>query len=141
MHCMVRAKDLEHTMKFWRAIGLVETRRKESTQGRYTLVFMAPTRGAAEIEITWNWPDAATGESEVFAPPSRSFGHVAYAVDDVYVASQRVLDEGFTLARPPKDGRMAFAVSPDGVSVELLQKGEALEPREPWTTMANVGTW
>jgi lactoylglutathione lyase len=141
LHTMVRASNLEATMAFFSALGLVETRRKESQNGKFTLVFMASCQGAPEIEITYNWPDEATGETETFAPPSRSMGHLAFAVDDIYAKCEALEKAGIVINRPPRDGRMAFVISPDGISVELLQKGDALEPREPWKSMANIGSW
>ena len=140
LHTMVRAKDLERTMSFFAALGLRETRRKESQNGKFTLVFMASAPGAPEIEITYNWPDE-NGETETFAPPSRSMGHLAFAVDDIYAKCASLRDAGIVINRPPRDGRMAFVISPDGISVELLQKGDALAPAEPWASMQNVGSW
>lgn len=122
-------------MEFFQAIGLKETRRKESQNGRFTLVFMASSPGAPEIEITWNW------DPEVFAEPSRSMGHLAYGVDDIYALCQSLQDKGVDILRPPRDGRMAFVKSPDGISVELLQKGAPLEPKEPWASMPSTGSW
>eukprot|EP00547_Thalassionema_nitzschioides_P018901 CAMPEP_0194242012 /NCGR_PEP_ID=MMETSP0158-20130606/7677_1 /TAXON_ID=33649 /ORGANISM="Thalassionema nitzschioides, Strain L26-B" /LENGTH=167 /DNA_ID=CAMNT_0038977013 /DNA_START=121 /DNA_END=624 /DNA_ORIENTATION=- len=135
LHTMIRSMDLKKTMGFFEAIGLQETRRKESENGRFTLVFMASSPGAPEIEITYNW------DPEVFAEPSRSMGHLAYAVDDIYGLCASLQDKGVTILRPPRDGRMAFIKSPDGISVELLQKGTPLEPQEPWVSMSNTGTW
>ncbi|MQX36215.1 VOC family protein [Roseospira navarrensis] len=136
LHTMVRVSDLEAAMAFWRdTLGLTETRRKESEKGRFTLVYLGASENPeAEIELTWNWdPEELDG--------GRNFGHVAFAVDDVYAACQRIMDRGVTINRPPRDGRMAFIRSPDGISVELLQKGEALPPAEPWASMENTGTW
>ena len=141
LHTMVRSTNLERTMAFYAALGLVETRRKESQNGKFTLVFMASCAGAPEIEITYNWPDATTGETETFAPPSRSMGHLAFAVDDIYAKCEELRRAGIVINRPPRDGRMAFVISPDGISVELLQKGEALAPAEPWASMENIGSW
>ena len=135
LHAMVRASDLERTMRFFRAIGLRETRRKSSENGRFTLVFMASAPGAPEIEITHNW------DPEEFAPPSRSMGHLAYAVDDIFAKATELRDAGIEILRPPRDGKMMFVKSPDGISVEILQKGEPLEAREPWASMPNVGSW
>ena len=140
LHTMIRAKDLERTTRFFAALGLRETRRKDSEKGKFTLVFMASAPGAPEIEITHNWPDG-NGETETFAPPSRSMGHLAFAVDDVYAKCTELRDAGIVINRPPRDGRMAFVISPDGISVELLQKGDALAPAEPWASMPNVGSW
>jgi len=135
LHTMIRSMDLQATMNFFEAIGLRETRRKESESGRFTLVFMASVSGAPEIEITYNW------DPEVFAEPSRSMGHLAYGVDDIYALCDSLQAKGITILRPPRDGRMAFIKSPDGISVELLQKGAPLEPREPWASMSNTGSW
>jgi lactoylglutathione lyase len=140
LHTMIRAKDLERTMSFFAALGLRETRRKDSDKGKFTLVFMASAPGAPEIEITHNWPDE-NGETETFAPPSRSMGHLAFAVDDAYAKCAELQNAGIVINRPPRDGRMAFVISPDGISVELLQKGDALAPAEPWASMQNVGSW
>ena len=137
LHSMVRVRDLTASLAFYcDALGLVEVRRKESPQGRYTLVFLAtPGQGdVAEVELTWNWDVEDYGSA-------RNFGHLAYEVDDIYAACQRLLDHGVTIARPPRDGRMAFVRSPDHVSIELLQKVAALAPAEPWTSMPNVGVW
>jgi len=114
---------------------LVEIRRRDVPQGRYTLVFLAaPGDESAQVELTYNW------DAEVYSS-GRNFGHLAYAVDDIYAACQRLLDGGVTINRPPRDGRMAFVRSPDGISIELLQRGAALPPTEPWASMENTGTW
>ncbi len=136
LHTMVRVSDLEHSLDFYcNKLGLVELHRKEVPQGRFTLVFLAaPGDEAAQVELTYNWdPETYSG--------GRNFGHLAYAVDDIYAACQRLQDGGVTINRPPRDGRMAFVRSPDGISVELLQAGDALPPREPWASMENSGTW
>jgi len=136
LHTMVRVSDLEHSLDFYcNKLGLVELHRKEVPQGRFTLVFLAaPGDEAAQVELTYNWdPETYSG--------GRNFGHLAYAVDDIYAACQRLQDEGVTINRPPRDGRMAFVRSPDGISVELLQAGDALPSREPWASMENSGTW
>jgi lactoylglutathione lyase len=143
LHTMVRVSDLDAALRFWcDALGLSEVRRTESEKGRFTLVFLAAPkdrdRSAAErspeVELTWNWdPETYTG--------GRNFGHLAYKVDDVYAACQRLMDAGVTINRPPRDGNMAFVRSPDGISIELLQEGEPLAPAEPWTSMPNVGAW
>ena len=136
LHTMVRVSDLEHSMDFYcNKLGLVELHRKEVPQGRFTLVFLAaPGDEAAQVELTYNWdPETYSG--------GRNFGHLAYAVDDIYAACQRLQEGGVTINRPPRDGRMAFVRSPDGISVELLQAGDALPPREPWASMENSGTW
>ena len=136
LHTMVRVSDLNASLEFYcNKLGLVEVRRKDVPQGRFTLVFLAaPGDEEAQVELTHNWdPEEYTG--------GRNFGHLAYAVDDIYAACQRLLDGGVTINRPPRDGRMAFVRSPDGISIELLQKGEALSPREPWASMENSGSW
>ena len=136
LHTMVRVSDLDASLEFYcNKLGLVEVRRKDAPQGRFTLVFLAaPGDEDAQVELTHNWdPEEYTG--------GRNFGHLAYAVDDIYAACQRLLDGGVTINRPPRDGRMAFVRSPDGISIELLQKGEALSPREPWASMENSGSW
>ena len=135
LHTMLRVDDLDATMKFFTALGLTETRRKESEKGKFTLVFMASAPGAPEIELTHNWG------GEKFKEPSRSFGHLAYATDDIYKLCQSLKDQGITINRPPRDGKMAFVKSPDGISVELLQKGAPLEPAEPWASAENIGEW
>ena len=136
LHTMVRVSDLDESLDFYcNKLGLVELRRNEVPQGRFTLVFLAaPGDEEAQVELTFNWdPEEYTG--------GRNFGHLAYAVDDIYAACQRLLDGGVTINRPPRDGRMAFVRSPDGISIELLQKGAALPPAEPWASMENSGTW
>jgi len=136
LHTMVRVSDLEESLDFYcDKLGLVELSRKDVPQGRYTLVFLAaPGDESAQVELTYNWdPEAYSG--------GRNFGHLAYAVDDIYAACQKLSDGGVTINRPPRDGRMAFVRSPDGISIELLQRGAALPPREPWASMENQGTW
>ena len=136
LHTMVRVTDLEESLAFYRdGLGLVETRRKEVPAGRYTLVFLAPPGDeSSELELTWNWdPEEYTG--------GRNFGHLAYAVDDIYALCQKLMDAGVTINRPPRDGHMAFVRSPDGISVELLQKGDDLPLCEPWASMENQGSW
>jgi lactoylglutathione lyase len=136
LHTMVRVTNLDESLDFYcNKLGLVELRRKEVPQGRFTLVFLsAPGDESAQVELTHNWdPENYSG--------GRNFGHLAYAVDDIYAACQRLADGGVTINRPPRDGRMAFVRSPDGISIELLQRGEALPPREPWASMENTGTW
>ena len=133
---MVRVTDLAASLRFYcEGLGLREVRRREVPQGRYTLVFLAaPGDEAAQVELTHNWdPEAYTG--------GRNFGHLAYAVGDIYAACARLAARGVTDNRPPRDGRMAFVRSPDGISVELLQEGAALAPAEPWSSMPNTGTW
>ncbi|HSQ68893.1 MAG TPA: VOC family protein [Steroidobacteraceae bacterium] len=136
LHTMVRVTDLERSLDFFcDALGLRELRRYDSEQGRYTLVFLAaPGDDQAQVELTYNWdPEQYT--------IGRAFGHLAYAVDDVYLACEQLQQRGVTINRPPRDGRMAFVRSPDGISIELLQKGEPLPPREPWLSMPNTGSW
>ena len=136
LHTMVRVSDLEASLRFYRdALGLEVLSKKEVPQGRFTLVFLAaPGDSAAQVELTFNWdPETYTG--------GRNFGHIAYAVEDIYAACQRLVDHGVTILRPPRDGRMAFVRSPDGVSIELLQHGSSLAPAEPWISMPNTGTW
>jgi lactoylglutathione lyase len=136
LHTMVRVTDLEESLKFYcDGLGLEEVRRREVPAGRFTLVFLAPPGDAsAELELTWNWdPEEYTG--------GRNFGHLAYAVDDIYALCQKLMDAGVTINRPPRDGHMAFVRSPDGISIELLQKGDALPASEPWLSMENIGTW
>jgi len=141
LHTMVRVTDLDASMKFYRdALGLEEVRRSEHAAGRFTLVYLAaPNDHDAQVELTYNWPDAE-GKSEVYTG-GRNFGHLAFAVPDIYAACQRLLDHGVTVVRPPRDGRMAFVRSPDEISIELLQAGPALAPAEPWTSMPNIGGW
>ena len=136
LHTMVRVKDLEASLDFYcRKLGLVELKRHDVAPGRFTLVFLAaPGDDSAQIELTYNWdPEDYQG--------GRNFGHVAYEVDDIYAACRRLADGGVTINRPPRDGRMAFVRSPDGISIELLQKGAALAPQEPWASAPNVGVW
>ncbi|MCG5055082.1 MAG: VOC family protein [Myxococcales bacterium] len=136
LHTMVRITDVEASLRFFRdALGLEEVRRKESEKGRFTLIFLAPPGSPdAQVELTYNWdPEVYTG--------GRNFGHLAYEVDDIYAACQRLVDHGVTISRPPRDGRMAFVRSPDQISIELLQAGDALPPAEPWVSMPNVGAW
>jgi lactoylglutathione lyase len=141
LHTMVRVHDLDASMKFYRdALGLVEVKRSEHQAGRFTLVYLAaPGDEDAQVELTYNWPDA-DGKAEVYTG-GRNFGHLAYGVDDIYAACQKLTDHGVTILRPPRDGRMAFVRSPDGISVELLQHGAALAPAEPWASMPNTGSW
>ena len=143
LHTMVRVKDLEESLDFYvNKMGMVETRRKEFEQGRFTLVFLAGSEDAEhaqenrspELELTYNWdPEEYDG--------GRNFGHLAYVVDNIYDTCQRLQDAGVVINRPPRDGRMAFVKSPDNISFELLQEGDALEPAEPWLSMENTGTW
>ncbi|MDE3010806.1 MAG: VOC family protein [Pseudomonadota bacterium] len=136
LHTMVRVSDLDASLRFYcDALGLEVLRKRESAQGRFTLVFLAaPGDAQAQVELTWNWdPEVYTG--------GRNFGHLAYAVDDIYASCERLQAHGVTILRPPRDGHMAFVRSPDGISIELLQAGDPLPPREPWTAMPNVGSW
>ncbi len=137
LHTMVRVRDLDETMRFFGLLGLRETRRMDSDAGRFTLVFMAP-EGQEEcpVELTWNW-DGDDG----LPSDSRHFGHLAYSVENIYDMCRHLMDNGVTVNRPPRDGRMAFVRSPDNISVELLQEGEALAPQEPWKSMENTGHW
>lgn len=137
LHTMVRVKDLEASMKFFALLGLKETRRWDNEGGRFTLIFMAP-EGQEEcpVELTYNW-DGDDG----LPSDSRHFGHLAYAVDNIYATCQHLMDNGVVINRPPRDGHMAFVRSPDNISVELLQAGDSLEPAEPWASMENVGHW
>ena len=136
LHTMVRVTDLDESLDFYcNKLGLRELRRKASEAGRFTLVFLAaPGDEDAQVELTWNWDPGEYGEG-------RNFGHLAYAVDNIYDACQRLMDAGVTINRPPRDGYMAFVRSPDNISIELLQKGQALAPAEPWASMENTGHW
>jgi len=137
LHTMVRVKDLEKSMAFYRLLGLEELRRIDSEPGRFSLIFMAPPgQPECPVELTYNWDG-----DEGLPSDSRHFGHLAYEVEDIYAACQHLMDNGVTINRPPRDGRMAFVRSPDNVSVELLQKGEAKAPAEPWASMGNTGHW
>jgi lactoylglutathione lyase len=143
LHTMVRASDLEASLDFYcNKLGLVEVNRYDSEKGRFTLVFLAAPGDLQQaekakkplVEITYNWdPEAYDG--------GRNFGHLAYRVDNIYEACQRLMDGGVTINRPPRDGHMAFVRSPDGISIELLQKGDSLDPEEPWQSMENTGEW
>ena len=136
LHTMVRVTDLDASLEFYcNGLGLEEVRRRDVPEGRYTLVFLAaPGDSSAELELTYNWDPEDYGGG-------RNFGHLAYRVDDIYAACERLQGAGVVINRPPRDGRMAFVRSPDGISIEMLQKGEALPPREPWASMANSGSW
>jgi lactoylglutathione lyase len=136
LHTMVRVTDLDQSLDFYcRQLGLVELRRHVNERGRFTLVFLAaPGDEQAQVELTWNWdPEPYT--------MGRAFGHLAYEVDDIYALCERLMSAGVTINRPPRDGHMAFVRSPDKVPIELLQKGKALPPREPWASMPNTGSW
>ena len=135
LHTMIRVSDPDATIRFFELLGLRELRRRDNPDGRYTLVFLAaPGDEDAQVELTHNWDEQGYGEG-------RNFGHLAYQVDDIYAACARLQDNGVAINRPPRDGRMAFVRSPDNISVELLQAGDALPPAEPWASMENVGTW
>ncbi|SFR19073.1 VOC family protein [Poseidonocella sedimentorum] len=139
LHTMVRVKDLDASIKFYELLGLTERRRIENEGGRFTLVFLCPpgqADGTADVELTYNWDG-----DEGLPSDSRHFGHLAYRVDDIYALCQTLMDAGITINRPPRDGHMAFVRSPDNVSIELLQRGEALAPQEPWASMGNTGHW
>ena len=143
LHTMLRVRNLDTAMKFYRdAMGLKEVRRIDNEKGRFTLIFLAAPgdedlareRKGPMVELTYNWdPENYTG--------GRNFGHLAYRVDDIYAICQKLMDGGVTINRPPRDGHMAFVRSPDGVSIELLQRGPAMPPKEPWTSMPNTGAW
>ena len=137
LHTMVRVNDIEASLKFYcDNLGLQENRRYENEQGRFTLVFLsAPGDEAAQLELTYNW------DAEELGDGNRNFGHLAYAVDNIYETCRRLMDGGVTINRPPRDGRMAFVRSPDNISIEILQNGHALAPEEPWLSMENVGEW
>ena len=141
LHTMVRVTDIEASLHFYHdALGLEVVSRKDNEGGRYTLVFLAaPGDASAQVELTYNWP-SAEGVAETYTG-GRNFGHLAYAVDDIHATCQRLVDHGVTINLPPREGRMAFVRSPDGISIELLQAGGALTPSEPWTSMPNVGSW
>ncbi|WP_290689679.1 MULTISPECIES: VOC family protein [unclassified Haematobacter] len=137
LHTMVRVLDLEKSMAFYDLLGLREIRRIDNDKGRFSLVFMAaPGDEQAPVELTWNWDGDADLPSD-----SRHFGHLAYEVEDIYALCQKLMDQGVTVNRPPRDGRMAFVRSPDNVSIELLQAGEPLAPAEPWASMPSTGHW
>ena len=144
LHTMVRVRDLPAALRFFcDGLGLREIRRRDHEQGRYTLVFLGEhgegegdsEQDSPQLELTHNWDQADP------YTVGRNFGHVAYEVDDIYAACQRLIDLGYPISRPPRDGRMAFIRSPDAISVELLQRGDALPPKEPWTSMKNIGEW
>lgn len=135
LHTMLRVSDLEATLKFFEVVGLNEVKRHHVEQGRFTLVFLAaPGNENAQIELTHNWDKAGYDGGE-------NFGHVAYEVDDIYALCQKLQDAGIAINRPPRDGWMAFVKTPDGISIELLQRGDRLPVTEPWASMPNIGTW
>ena len=136
LHTMVRVSDIDKSLDFYcNKLGLVELRRYENESGRFTLIFLAAAGDEeAQVELTYNWDPKEYDEG-------RNFGHLAYAVDDIYKTCQTLMDKGVIINRPPRDGYMAFVRSPDNISIELLQKGDALPVREPWASMENAGTW
>lgn len=135
LHTMIRVSDPEDTIRFFNLLGLRELRRKDSEAGRFTLIFLAaPGDEEAQVELTHNWDEAGYAGG-------RNFGHLAYQVDDIYAVCQRLHDNGVVINRPPRDGHMAFVRTPDGISIELLQKGERLAPQEPWASAPNIGSW
>jgi lactoylglutathione lyase len=134
LHTMLRVSDPQATVAFFQLLGLEERRRREVPQGKFTLIFLGVPGDEAEVELTHNWEESGYGGG-------RNFGHLAFAVDDIYATCQRLVDAGVTINRPPRDGHMAFVRTPDNISIELLQRGGALEPAEPWASMANSGEW
>jgi lactoylglutathione lyase len=135
LHAMLRVSDPEATIGFFQLLGLEERRRKEVREGKFTLIFLGvPGDEGGEVELTHNWEEAGYGDG-------RNFGHLAFAVDDIYATCRRLADAGVTINRPPRDGHMAFVKSPDGISIELLQQGDRLAPAEPWASMSNTGSW
>ncbi len=136
LHSMVRVKDLDKSLEFYvKHLGLIETRRVDVPEGKFSLIFLATEPGAAEIELTHNW-----GSEEDYTV-GRNFGHLAFEVDDIYALCEKLMAAGITINRPPRCGHMAFVKSPDNISIELLQKGERLAPQEPWASMENIGSW
>ncbi|SEL24335.1 lactoylglutathione lyase [Colwellia chukchiensis] len=136
LHSMVRVSDLEKSLTFYvQHLGLVETRRVDVPEGKFSLIFLAAEPGGAEVELTHNW-----GSEEEYTV-GRNFGHLAFEVEDIYATCEKLMAAGITINRPPRCGRMAFVKSPDNISIELLQKGQALAPQEPWQSMENIGTW
>ena len=137
LHTMIRVADLEKTMAFFELLGMKQTKRYDSESGRFSLVYLAALGDEnCPVELTYNW-DGDDG----LPSDSRHFGHLAYAVDDIYETCQMLMDNGVTMNRPPRDGRMAFVRTPDNISIELLQAGDSLAPAEPWTSMENIGNW
>ncbi len=134
LHAMIRVSDPKATVAFFQLLGLEERRRRDVAEGRFTLIFLGMPGDDGEVELTHNWDEGDY-------PGGRNFGHLAYEVDDIYASCQRLMDAGVTINRPPREGRMAFVRSPDGISIELLQKDGALTPAEPWASMRNVGEW
>jgi lactoylglutathione lyase len=147
LHTMIRVSDPDATIRFLELVGLKEVRRIENEKARFTLIFLAAPgdigadgeRASAEVELTYNWPPQDGSPAEAYTG-GRNFGHLAYRVDDIYATCQRLMDAGYTINRPPRDGHMAFVRTPDGISIELLQDGH-LEPAEPWASMPNTGSW
>ncbi len=142
LHTMLRISDPDQSVAFFNLLGLEEVKRYEVEAGRFTLIFLAAPgqKDVAEVELTYNWPPEDGSDAEEYGG-GRNFGHLAYAVDDIYGLCQKLMDAGVTINRPPRDGRMAFVRSPDNISVELLQKGDALPAQEPWASMENIGEW
>ncbi|WP_404334622.1 VOC family protein [Sphingomonas sp. MMS12-HWE2-04] len=140
LHTMVRVTDPDATIAFLELLGLKETRRMESERGRFTLIYLAAPGDEAEVELTYNWPPEDGTPAETYGG-GRNFGHLAYAVDDIYATCQTLMDAGVTINRPPRDGHMAFVRTPDAISIELLQAGGSLPPAEPWASMPNTGEW
>ena len=139
LHSMLRVHDPDSTVAFFQLLGLDERRRTESEAGKFTLIFLGVPGDDAEVELTYNWPPV-DGEPEQYRG-GRNFGHLAYKVDDIYALCSRLMEAGVTINRPPRDGHMAFVKSPDGISIELLQKGERLLPAEPGASIPNTGEW
>jgi len=141
LHTMVRVRDLDASLRFYcEGLGLREVRRMENERGRFTLVFLAADETPdAEVELTYNWPGTDGGQEDYGS--GRNFGHLAFRVDDIYALCAHLQGMGVTINRPPRDGHMAFVRSPDAISIELLQKGEQLSPREPWASLPNIGAW
>ena len=139
LHTMIRVTDPDATVAFFNLLGLEETRRFSSEQGRFTLIYLAAPGQDCEVELTWNWP-AEDGSAETYTG-GRNFGHLAFGVENIYATCQTLADAGVVINRPPRDGHMAFVRTPDGISIELLQKDGHLEPAEPWASMPNTGSW
>ena len=135
LHAMLRVTNVDSSLRFFELLGIRELRRRDVPAGRFTLIFLATEEGAPEIELTHNW------DQEDPYPQGRNFGHLAFEVDNIYAVCERLSNGGVTIARPPRDGRMAFVRSPDGISIELLQRGEALAKSEPWASAPNIGEW
>lgn len=135
LHAMLRVTNVDSSLRFFELLGIRELRRRDVPAGRFTLIFLATEEGAPEIELTHNW------DQEDPYPQGRNFGHLAFEVDNIYAVCERLSNGGVTIARPPRDGRMAFVRSPDGISIELLQRGEALAKSEPWASAPNLGEW